>query len=269
LIFFGQFKNFARALFKRREALYELAKRDFLSQYKKSYLGFFWAYIQPLTYILLLFLVFTFGLRTNPAGKLPFVVYLISGMVAWLFFSQTLTSLTNVVSAHSFLVKKGNLNLGILHISMICSAAVTHLVLVSVSLVICWLNGLVPSLYSLQVVYYLIAMFILLMGLGWITSSTSLFVEDVSNVVTILTQFGFWFTPIVWNISMIPRQYHWIIKMNPVYYIVTGYRDSLIYRVPFWSKPLEALYFWSLTGFILGVGAVVFKKLRPHFGGVV
>jgi len=265
----GQIQRFVLMVFRKRGALYELAKRDFLAQYKSSYLGIVWAYIQPLTFILLLALVFTFGLRANPAGKVPFVVYLISGMIAWQFFSGTLISLTNIIRAHSFLVKKGNLNLAILHIAKICSATVTHLVLVVVSLIICWLYGLPPSLYSLQVFYYLGALFFLLLGMGWISSSTSVFAEDVSHVVAILTQFGFWFTPVFWNISMVPQRYQWIIKLNPVYYIVAGYRDSLIYRIPFWSKPLEMLYFWFLTGLILFVGITVFRKLKPHFGEVV
>jgi ABC-type polysaccharide/polyol phosphate export permease len=109
----------------------------------------------------------------------------------------------------------------------------------------------------------------ILLGLGWLTSSTNLFVSDVANIVAILIQFGFWLTPIFWNISMIPQQYHWIIKLNPVCYLIQGYRDSLVAHVPFWDHLLQGAYFWVLTAVLLLSGIAVFGKLRPHFAEVV
>ena len=268
--FFLDIKNFLGIIFQKKSAIYELAKRDFQAQNKNTYLGIIWGYIQPLTYTILLVLVFSIGLRTNPAGKgVPFVVYLITGMIAWQFFSVTLISLTQVVKLHSFLVKKGDFSLGILHIAKILSAIIPHLVLLAVAVIVCWFYDFLPGIYTLQLLYYLAALFFLLLGLGWITSSTSIFVQDVTNVVTILIQFGFWFTPIIWNIRLLPLKYHWIVKLNPMCYIINGYRDSLIYKVPFWSKPYETLYFWFFTAIVLLIGVVVFRKLKPHFGEVI
>jgi ABC-type polysaccharide/polyol phosphate export permease len=269
LKFFLDIKNFIGIIFQKKDAIYELAKRDFQAQNKNTYLGIIWGYIQPLTYILLLVFVFSVGLRSNPGGDVPFVVYLISGMIAWQFFSSTFTSLTQVVKTHSFLVKKGDFSLSILHIAKILSSLVPHIVLLLVAIIVCWLFGILPSFYSLQLIYYLAALFLLLLGLGWITSSTRLFVQDVSNVVTIIVQFGFWFTPIIWNITMIPVKYQWIVKLNPMCYIVNGYRDSLIYKIPFWSKPYETLYFWFFTSAVLLIGVVVFRRLKSHFGEVI
>lgn len=263
-------KKFVVNIIRKKSAIYELAKRDFQAQNKNTYLGIIWGYIQPLTYIILLVLVFSIGLRTNPGGKgIPFVVYLITGMIAWQFFSGTLSSLTLVVKTHSFLVKKGDFSLSILHIAKILSAMIPHLVLLIVAIMVCWLHGFLPDVYTLQLIYYLAAMFFLLLGLGWISSSTSIFVQDVANVVSIIAQFGFWFTPIIWNIERIPLKYQWIVKLNPMCYIVNGYRDSLIYKVPFWSKPYETIYFWLFTTIALLVGVVVFRRLKPHFGEVI
>jgi ABC-type polysaccharide/polyol phosphate export permease len=263
-------KKFVGNIILKRRAIYELAKRDFQAQNKNTYLGIIWGYIQPLTYIILLVLVFSIGLRTNPGGKgVPFVVYLITGMIGWQFFSGTFGSLTQVVKTHSFLVKKGDFSLSILHIAKILSEIIPHLVLLIVAVLVCWFNGFLPGVYTLQLIYYLAAMFFLLLGLGWITSSTSIFVQDVSNVVSIFCQFGFWFTPIIWNIERIPLKYQWIVKLNPMCYIVNGYRDSLIYKVPFWSKPYETLYFWFFTLMVLLIGVVVFRRLKPHFGEVI
>ncbi len=256
-------------LYEKRGAIYELAKRDFEAQYKSTYLGIIWGFIHPLTYILVLLLVFSIGLRSNPGHDIPFVVYLISGMIPWQFFSGTLHSLTGVVRSHSYLVKKGDLSLGILHVAKILSNLVTHLVLLVVCAIICLFYGFSLGFHTLQIFYYLTAMCLLLLGLGWITSSTSIFVEDVANVVNILVQFGFWFTPIIWNLSRIPKKYQWIAKLNPACYIITGFRDSLVYGTPWWAKPRETLYFWGVTVVILLAGVVIFRRLKPHFGEVI
>ena len=268
--FFVDIIKFIGNLVEKRSAIYELAKRDFQTQNKNSYLGIIWGYIQPLTYILLLALVFSIGLKTNPAGKgVPFVVYLITGIIAWQFFSVTLISVTQVVKSNSFLVSKGDFSLNILHIARILSALIPHLALLTVAVIVCWSYGFLPGIYTLQLFYYLAGLFCLLLGLGWITSSTSVFVQDVANIVGIIIQFGFWFTPIIWNLSRIPRKYQWIIKLNPMCYIVDGYRDCLIYKVPFWSKPGETLYFWFFTIIVLLIGVAVFRRLKPHFGEVI
>jgi lipopolysaccharide transport system permease protein/teichoic acid transport system permease protein len=266
---FKDIKNFLLIIFQKKGAIYEIAKREFQARNKNTYLGIVWGYIQPLTYIFLLVLVFSIGLRANPGGDIPFIVYLISGMIAWQFFSATFSQVTEVVKSHSFLVKRGDFSLGILHIAKILSELIPHLVLLSVTVFVCWGNGIPPDIYTLQVLYYLVALFFLLLGLGWITSSTRIFVQDVSNIVSIITQFGFWFTPIIWNITKIPAKYRWIVKLNPMCYIITGYRDSLIYKVPFWAHPHEALYFWFFTAAVLLIGVVIFRRLKPHFGEVI
>jgi len=111
-------------------------------------------------------------------------------------------------------------------------------------------------------------MFVLLLGLAWITSACNLFVKDVSNVISVIIQFGFWLTPIFWTLEMIPQKFHWIIKLNPMYYIVSGYRDSIVSRVGFWERE-NTIYFWIFTLIILFVGINVFRKLKPHFAEVV
>ena len=112
-------------------------------------------------------------------------------------------------------------------------------------------------------------MSMLLIGIGWITSSTSIFVRDVSNVVAVVTQFGFWLTPIFWNIGMIPERFRWIIELNPVFYLVRGYRDSIVAQIPFWERGDDTIYFWAVTITLLLVGSRVYRGLRPHFAEVI
>ena len=121
----------------------------------------------------------------------------------------------------------------------------------------------------IQILYYYIAMSLFLLGISWLTSSTSLFVNDIKNVTKVIVQFGFWLSPIFWHINMIPENLQWIAKLNPMHYILTGYRDSIFNGIPFWAKQGETIYFWSLTIIFIVVGAIVFKRLKPHFEEVI
>ena len=99
--------HFFRDIYEKRSILFELAKRDFQSQYMGSYLGFVWIYLQPLLFMALLVLVVTVGFRQGTtAGGVPFAVYLVTGLTAWLYFSENLNSSTTVIQQHAFLLKK-------------------------------------------------------------------------------------------------------------------------------------------------------------------
>ena len=106
-------------------------------------------------------------------------------------------------------------------------------------------------------------------GLSWATSALNVFLRDVAQLVTVALQVGFWVTPIFWDIQMMPARVQWFLKLNPVYYIIQGYRDSFISSTPFWHHPLYTLYFWCITGVVLVGGAMIFKRLKPQFSDVL
>lgn len=262
--------SFTKDIYQKRSLILELTKRDFQQQYMGSYLGLVWVFLQPLMFIGVLYMIFTLGFRQGGGSDdVPFVLYLISGMIAWFFFAQNITAGSNTIKQFSFLLKKVNFKLSILPVVKLASALVTHLFFVFMAIGLSWYNGFTPSLYTLQLIYYIFASSMFLLGFAWLTSSTNIFVKDVSKAVAIIVQFGFWLTPIFWNLSRIPQEYQWILKLNPAYYIVSGYRDSLFYGRWFWERPYETLYFWGLTLFVLFIGITVFNKLRPHFAEVV
>lgn len=259
---------FFRDIYEKRSIIYELVKRDFQQQYMGSYLGVVWIVLQPLLFITILYTVFTLGFRAGVSGDMPFSIYLVTGMVAWLHFAANFSANAGVIRSYSFLVKKVDFRLSILPIVQITSSLIAHVFLVVVAICLAWYQGYKPTIYTFQLIYYMFAMSALLLGFAWITSSTSIFVKDISKLVAVLVQFGFWLTPIFWNISMVPEEYRWIVELNPVYYIITGYRDSIVSHVLFWERG-NTIYFWIFTSVILYFGISIYRKLRPHFAEVI
>jgi lipopolysaccharide transport system permease protein/teichoic acid transport system permease protein len=112
-------------------------------------------------------------------------------------------------------------------------------------------------------------MILLVLGISWLVSALRVFTKDVAQIVSVILQLGFWVTPIFWSIDKVPEKYLYVLKLNPMVFIVEGYRNSFINGVWFWETYKYTPYFIGITLFFLIVGAVVFRKLRLHFGDVL
>ena len=261
--------NFLRDVFEKKYLIYQLVRRDLVAKYVDSNLGLSWAILEPVATTLILSLIFTLGFKAGSVETVPFFLYMFSGMVAFNFFSSGLSEGTNVIRSYSFLVKKVNFRLSILPVMKNISCSFFHLIMVFILIVALIYYGYYPTWYWLQVFYYFFAMNILVLGLSWLTSAINVFVPDVSRLIVIGLQFLFYLSPIFWSSSQVPEMWIKFFKLNPLFYIVQGYRDSFFYRVGFWNHLGETLYFWIVTVFFLIIGAKVFKKLKPQFADVI
>lgn len=251
-----------------KKILIDLAKNDFKMRYLGNTFGILWAFLQPTAMILLFWFVFSVGFKSQPINDVPFILWLLAGLIQWFFFSESLQSATTSILDNSFLVKKVVFRVSLLPIVKLLSGLVIHLFFIIFTLGIFIYYGYYPSIYWLQIFYYLFATIILVLGLSWITSSVIIFFRDLGQIVTMILQFGFWITPVIWSVSIMPKEYIGLIQLNPVYYLIQGYRETLIEHRWFWENDLT-FYFWGVTIIILGSGIFIFKRLRPHFADVL
>ncbi len=263
-------------IYESRKLITRLSVNDFKTKFAGSYLGIIWAFVQPVITILVYWFVFEKGFKpaaiNNAAGaEVPYVLWLIAGMVPWFFFSDALSGGTRALLDYTYLVKKVVFQIDILPIVKIISAVFVHLFFLAFAILLYALYGYTPDLYTLQVIYYTFCMLILLVGLTYLTSAIVVFFRDLNQVINIVLQVGVWVTPIMWNMDTmnISPVFKSILKLNPLYYIVQGYRDAFINKVAFWERPELTIYFWCFTIVFLFLGSHVFKKLRMHFADVL
>lgn len=214
--------------------------------------------------------------QTTRAGiEAPFLIWLMAGLVPWFFFQDAMNGGTGALLEYNYLVKKVVFKINILPLVKIISALFVHLFFLAVAVLICICYGIYPDWYMLQIFYYAVCMILLVTGLVYATSAIVVFFRDMAQIVTIALQIGIWATPIMWNIespdmaARIPSVVMKLLKLNPMYYIVNGYRDALINKVAFWEYPWLTVYFWAFTLLMLWIGTSVFKKLRVHFADVL
>jgi len=260
---------FLRDLYNSRAIIYELTKQDFRSKYLGSYLGLLWAFVNPTVTILIFWFVFQVGFKTKPVADVPFILWFMAGFVPWFFLSDSISNATMAIIEKSYLVRKVVFRVSVLPLVKILAALVIHIFFVLFLFVMFLGYGFTLRMCHLQLLYYLFAMIVLELGISWITSSLIIFLRDMGQIVGMVLQFGFWLTPIFWSINILPKQYQPWIQMNPAYYIIEGYRDSFIANVWFWEHAGLTAYFWSVTAVILFLGAIIFRRLRPHFADVL
>lgn len=258
---------------KSRRMIYKLAKNDFKQKFAGSYLGIIWAFIQPIVTVLVYWFVFEVGFRAGQGNlKVPFLLYLVAGIVPWFFFQDSLIGGTNSLLEYSYLVKKVVFNISVLPIVKMISALFVHIFFVFFITILYCLYGHYPDWYYLQLFYYSAGLFLLALGICYATSAVVIFFRDLSQVISIGLQIGVWMTPIMWIAEETLADHPvilGILKLNPVYYVVTGYRDAFIHKNWFWERPLWTLYFWCFTIGAFFFGTWVFKKLRVHFADVL
>jgi teichoic acid transport system permease protein len=250
-----------------RRLIRSLATSDFRTRYVGSYYGLLWEIVQPLSLIFLFWFVFEFALGITTIEGVPFVLWFVIGLIPWFFFSDAWSNATNAFTQYSFLVKKMVFKVEVLPTVKVISAFLTSIIFHVILVVFLIIYGEGGRLSSLAVLYYLFCTFALVMGLGFITSSIVVFFKDMRQLLTIILQFGIYLTPILWSQNAIPEEYHWFITLNPMAYVVDGYRDAILGGLSF--DPLTTGIFWAMTAVFLIVGGIVFQRLRPHLADVL
>ena len=266
---FGQVWKVVRDIWSDRLLLLSLSLKDFERKFSGTYFGIFWALAQPLLTIIVYWIAFQYGFKSPDVGGVPFVVWFICGIVPWLFVTEAFSSASNSFVEYSYLIKKVKFNINILPLVKILSAFYIHVFFCIIITVIAACFKIYPSIYFIQIFYYMAANVILLFALSLITSSIVVFFRDLNQIISVILLIGMWGTPIAWSLEGFPETVHFYFKLNPFFYIIEGYRDSIIGRKWFWQTPELTIYFWCVALLLLAVGGIVYTKLKPHFADTV
>ncbi len=264
-------------LWQSRRLIWKLAKNDFKNRYAGSYLGRVWAFTQPVVTVLLYWFVFGHIMMADKkeiltAGvEAPYVLWLTAGLVPWFYFSEAINNGTTSLMEYSYLVKKVVFKISIIPIVKLIAALFTHIFFVCFMLLLYFVYGYRPEVYLIQLLYYTFCMFVLVLALSYSTCAIVIFFRDLLQIINIALQVGMWATPILWNISYLDGNplLQKILKCNPIFYIVNGYRNAMFGQTWFWEESGAAIGFWVFTAALFFVGAHIFRRLKVHFADVL
>ena len=261
-------------LYQNRRLIWRLSRNDFKKRYAGSYLGTIWAMVPPIVTVAMYWVVFDRIFGSGPqvtytGGDVQYVLFQTAGLVPWFFYSDAVMGGMTSLMEYNYLVKKVVFKVSILPIIKVTAAMFVHIGFSVVLVLIAAFYGYTPTVYTLQLFYYTFCEYVFILGLSYATCAIVLFFRDLQNLVSIIMQVGMWATPILWNINTLREKYKPFIKLNPMTYIVEGYRSAVYEQQWFWEHFYSSTYFWIVTALLFVVSALIFKKLKPMFADVM
>lgn len=219
-------------LWQARHFIRNSIRNEFVTRVVRSRLGLLWIVLFPLAQVV----IYAFVLSMVMAAKLPglnnayaYPIYLTAGILAWTLFQEIVTRCLNVFIEHGNLLKKMVFPRMALPAIVCGSALLNNIVLLISVLLIFALLGHIPDIHLLWLPLLTLLLMALALGLGLTLGLLNVFFRDIGQVVTIVLQFGFWLTPVVYNVDAIPEQYRDWLHFNPMTGIVQGYQSILVY----------------------------------------
>ena len=220
-----------------------------------------WSFINPLLQIVVYWLVFDKILHTS--NKENYVVYLCCGLIPWQYFAAVVNRGAATVIENGSILKKVYFQREIFPISLVASETVNFFISTIMILVFVIAGGITLTWNVLWYIPIVLVQFILSIGIAFLVSSISVYVRDLIHILGILIQLMFYATPIVYAVSQVPEKFQWIVHLNPMAYIIEGYRDILYYQQMPNMKMLGIIF---AIGVVLSiVGYFIFQKLQKRF----
>jgi teichoic acid transport system permease protein len=257
------------SIFRLSELLLSLTGQEVKKRYAGSIGGFVWAFAQPLLTILIYYVVFSLVLKMSFDSHTRFTIVFVAGLIPWFTFVDAVNFGTRSIVSNAHLVTSMTFPVAVLPLVQILSALIVHIAMLVIFLGLAAAHGVGVPWAVLQLPYYTVALCALALGIGWIAAALAVLFRDVIEIVGMCLTLGFWTLPIVWPLSQLDTSQRWLVEDNPMWYVINGYRQSLIYGQWFWSDPAAGLRFWTVTLIVLGLGAWVFRRLRPEFADVL
>lgn len=248
------------AMQKYRFLIKQLVSRDFKAKYKRSILGVFWSFLNPLLTMIVQYIVFSNLFRFD----IPYYpVYLLSGIIVFNYFSEACGMALTSIIGNATLITKVYVPKYIYPLTRILSSLVNLLISMIPLIIVTMLSGLHPTKAYLLIPLMLVCLAMFCLGLGMLLSAAMVFFRDIQFLWGVLTMIWMYLTPIFYPESILPEQVVWVLKINPLYYFINFLRSCVIDGVS--PEPVIYVQCFLISLCVLAVGAWVFKKSQDKF----
>lgn len=249
-----------KELYNYRELLKTNIKKEIRGKYKGSWLGVVWTFLNPLLMLAVYAFVFPYILRVEVEN---YTIFMIVALIPWNFFTTAIQSGTGCVVANGNILKKVYFPREIIPISITTSQLINFLITCIIMAAFIIFSGVGFSIHLLLFPLLVLIQYILTLAFTFVLSALTVFVRDIDHFVSVFLTLGFYATPIVYQASMLPEKFQWVLKVNPMAQLVEAYRSILYYhQIP----DLLMLGIWGILSIILIiVGYIIFKKLEKSF----
>lgn len=252
--------NVFKELYKYRELLNSNTKKEVRGKYKHSFLGVLWSFLNPLLQIMVYAIVFPLILRNEQPH---YVVFLCCGIIPWNFFATSINRAASTMLENGNIIKKVYFPREILPISIVTSEAINFLISTLIILAFVLFDGIALTPYILFYPLILVVQYLLILAISFIVSSITVYIRDLQHLISVALQLFFYATPIVYAANTIPEKFAWVLNINPMTYVINGYRDIFLNQTAPNVKVLMILLVVLVVA--CAIGYMIFHKLQKGF----
>ena len=247
-------------IFEYSELIKNLVSSDLKVKYKGSVLGFSWSMLNPLLMMLVLYAVFNNIFKFEEE---QFALYLLIGIIAWRFLAMGTMGAMGSIVGKPTLVTKIFIPREIITFSIILSAFISSILEFLVLIPLLVIFGVAPSFTVLLFPIVHLLYFLIVYGISLALASLYVYYRDLSQIWDIILQIGFYVTPIIYPLSLVPQKYMFYYMLNPITRLMVMYRDILLYNtIPSLSDFMIVTIFGLM---VFAIGSTVFKRLSFRF----
>lgn len=246
-----------------------MACKDIKKQYSGTFLGALWPVIKNCIFVFAYWFTIAVGLKGTSSVEYPYMVWLTVGLVPWFFIRDTLVPAAKSIRSNKYLVTKMVYPVSTIPTFKVISGFISSFMFLAIMFVICAVYKIYPSIHWLQIIYYAFAAIMLLIAISLTTSALVVVSRDIEFLLNSIIVLIFWISPILWPIGNVSGNLAFIVKLNPFFYIIEGFRESILDHVWFWQSPVLALYFWGVVLIMMAIGIFIHGKLRDYFADIL
>jgi ABC-2 type transport system permease protein len=243
-----------------RELIWALAVKELTIRYKRSVLGFMWALLNPALLMLVLTVVFSTLMRF-PIPNYP--IFLLSALLPWTFFSQSLSYGVESIVGNAELIKK----VSVAKLVFPMAAVVANIINLLLSLIpLALLIPLMRAPFHWTWIYLpipVLALAIFTLGVCFLFAAANVYYRDVAHIIQVVLSAWFYLTPIIYPLDFIPRNHQWLFKLNPLIYVINGFRLSVYYGML--PKPRSIAASFACAFLTLFLGFWLFRRHQDEF----
>lgn len=255
--FFSPFKSY-------KYLLYQLIQREIKARYKQSIIGYFWVLINPLSQMIVYTFVFSIVFRFPT--EIPYPLFLFAALLPWTFIQSSITSGTTSLVVNEVLLKKVAFPREIIPYSVVSAKLIDFFFSSIIFILLMFIYEIPFTKSALFIIPLFLLQIVLATGITLLLSAFNLFYRDIQYLTNLVLMIWMYMTPVVYPLSLVPIEYVWLYKLNPMVGIIEGYRAA-IFGFEFEPTIIYWSAFISILIFIFGFS--VFKKTEKVFADIV
>jgi ABC-type polysaccharide/polyol phosphate export permease len=250
-------KQLIAEIYQNRELIWVLALKELRVRYKRSALGFLWALLNPLLMMIILAVVFSTVMRIAVPR---YAIFLLSALLPWTFFSQSLAYSVESLVGNADLLKKVRIAKSVFPVAAVLSNIINFLL------------SMIPLLLLLAILRFplhwtwvylpvpMLSLILFTLGCSFFFSIANVFFRDMSHIIQILLSAWFYFSPVIYSLDFVPDRYRFFFRLNPMLYLLNGFRLAIYYgQLPTWQSMSMSFGCGAVT---LLLGYAVFRRYQ-------